>query len=273
MDQVFAPNGTIAARSMGSGEPVIFVHGAIIADAFAPLLADPALGDRYRLISYHRRGFGGSVHPGAGSIAEDAADALAVLEHYGVERAHVVGHSFGGAIALELAKDGNPAVHSLAVLEPPLLQVRDAAAILEALGLVGAQYESGDKAGSVRSFLTAVLNPGWEPVVQKTLPEGWFAQALADADTCFQADVPALGDWAFNDVDARTVTAPVLCMAGSETATPFGQAVDLAAGWWSDAEKVTIPGASHTLQMANPEAVASSLAAFFARHPLQAAGA
>ena len=44
----------------GTGEPLLLIHGSILADAFAPLLAEPTLGDHYRLISYHRRGFAGS---------------------------------------------------------------------------------------------------------------------------------------------------------------------------------------------------------------------
>ena len=45
----------------GVGEPVVCIHGAFIADVFRPLLrgAD-GLADRYRLISYHRRGYCGS---------------------------------------------------------------------------------------------------------------------------------------------------------------------------------------------------------------------
>ena len=40
----------------GTGEPVVFIHGAFIADTFRPLLAEPTLAGRYRLILYHRRG-------------------------------------------------------------------------------------------------------------------------------------------------------------------------------------------------------------------------
>ena len=81
----------------GSGEPVLLIHGGLLADAFAPLLAEPALTDRYRVISYHRRGFAGSARPeGEVSIARQAADARALLAHLGIARAHVVGHSYGG---------------------------------------------------------------------------------------------------------------------------------------------------------------------------------
>ena len=44
----------------GTGEPVLLIHGAILADAFVPLLTQPALADDYRLIAYHRRGFAGN---------------------------------------------------------------------------------------------------------------------------------------------------------------------------------------------------------------------
>ena len=46
---------------VGVGEPVVLVHGSIIADAFAPLLREPALTGKYQLVSYHRRGFAGSA--------------------------------------------------------------------------------------------------------------------------------------------------------------------------------------------------------------------
>jgi pimeloyl-ACP methyl ester carboxylesterase len=122
MDQIHVNGVSLEVEVHGSGTPVLLIHGAIIADAFAPLLAEPALTGPYRLIPYHRRGFGGSTHLQAPvSTADQAVDARAVLRQLGVERAHVVGHSYGGAIALQLALDAPEAVHSLALLEPPLL--------------------------------------------------------------------------------------------------------------------------------------------------------
>src|SRR5512134_1761848 len=59
----------------GAGEPVVLVHGAHIADAFAPLLSEAALTQQYELILYHRRGFAGSTHPNSRlSIEQQAAD-------------------------------------------------------------------------------------------------------------------------------------------------------------------------------------------------------
>jgi pimeloyl-ACP methyl ester carboxylesterase len=105
----------------GTGDPVVFIHGAFIADTFRPLLAEPSLAGHYRLILYHRRGYAGSSRAsGPVSVAQEAADCRALLRHLGMDRAHVVGHSYGGDVALQLALDTPRVVYSLALLEPGL---------------------------------------------------------------------------------------------------------------------------------------------------------
>jgi len=50
----------------GVGEPVVFIHGAFIADTFRPLVGAPSLAGGYQLVTYRRRGYGGSspeLHP------------------------------------------------------------------------------------------------------------------------------------------------------------------------------------------------------------------
>src|SRR4051794_25650845 len=87
----------LAYRDCGEGEPVILIHGGLFADAFASLVAEPALASQYRLITYHRRGYGRSSRSDVPiSVAGQASDCIALMKHLGVERAHVVGYSFGG---------------------------------------------------------------------------------------------------------------------------------------------------------------------------------
>jgi pimeloyl-ACP methyl ester carboxylesterase len=155
----------------GAGEPVVLVHGSHIADAFAPLLGEPVLTARYQLIRYHRRGFAGSTHPdGPLSIMQQAADCHALMRHLGVPRAHIVGHSYGGAIALQLALDAPEAVHSLALLEPALLMVPSVPQLMDAMGPVFQLYEAGNKAGAVDGFLQAVVGPEHRRVLDRVLP-------------------------------------------------------------------------------------------------------
>ena len=69
---------------VGSGEPVLLIS-PVLADGFLPLVAEPALADRYQLIRYHKRGWVGSTHTaGPVSVADHAADAAALLDHLGV---------------------------------------------------------------------------------------------------------------------------------------------------------------------------------------------
>ena len=96
---------------------------AFTADALAPLAAEPVLQAGYRRILCHRRGYGDSTAAdGQGSISRDAAHAAALLDVLGLDRVHIVGLSFSGAIALQFALSAPARVHSLTVIEPPPLQ-------------------------------------------------------------------------------------------------------------------------------------------------------
>ena len=167
---------------VGTGEPVVLIHGAFIAEAFAPLCAEPAVAARYRLVRYHRRGFAGSAPvPVPFSIAQQAADCRALLRHLGIERAHMVGHSSGGAMALQLALDAPEVVHSLALLEPALTDVPSGPLFAAAVGPARQRYQAGDKAGATDGFLRVVAGPAYRRVLDEVLP-GAYAQAVADAD-------------------------------------------------------------------------------------------
>src|SRR5687767_8454828 len=110
-------------EATGSGEPVLLIS-PVVADGFLPLVSEPALADRHQLIRYHKRGWCGSTDTGAPvSVADHAADAAALLDRLGVPRAHIAGHSSGGAVALQLALDHPERVQTLALLELSLLKL------------------------------------------------------------------------------------------------------------------------------------------------------
>jgi 3-oxoadipate enol-lactonase len=87
----------------GSGRPLLLVAGIpAVASDWAPL-AERLSGSR-RVIAFDNRGSGSStVTPGPYSTASLATDAIALLDHLGIERADVFGMSLGGMIAQELA--------------------------------------------------------------------------------------------------------------------------------------------------------------------------
>jgi 3-oxoadipate enol-lactonase len=87
----------------GSGPALLLVPGIpAVASDWAPL-AERLSGSR-RAIAYDNRGSGrSSVTPGPYSTASLAADAVALIDHLGIERADVFGMSLGGMIAQEMA--------------------------------------------------------------------------------------------------------------------------------------------------------------------------
>ena len=145
----------------GAGEPVLLIS-PVIADGFLPLLAEPALADRYQLIRYHKRGWVGSTHtPPPVSIADHAADAAALLDHLGVRPAHVAGHSSGAAVAAQLALDHPEYVHTLMLLEPSLISVPSLEAFFTQVEPALEAYASGDHAGALAIFMSAVSGLEW----------------------------------------------------------------------------------------------------------------
>lgn len=271
MEQATVDGITLDYEISGAGEAVVLIHGALVADAFLPLLMEPDLAGHYRFISYHRRGYMGSTRAMLHvSIAEQAADCRNLLHSLGVERAHVVGHSYGGSIAIQLALDVPDVVHSLALLEPALLVGASAQSYKEAIERNQEQYTAGDGTGTVDEFLRARFGAGYRAFLDRVVP-GAFAQAVADAGTAFMTELPSLLDWQFGESEARRITQPVLAVLGADSDAiwpRFGETNRQLLAWLPDAERFVLPGATHALQMQNPRGMAEALRDFFARHPL-----
>jgi pimeloyl-ACP methyl ester carboxylesterase len=260
---------TLEYEVAGSGEPVVFIHGVLIADAFRPLLVEARLAGRHRLITYHRRGYmGSSLTPGPISIGRQAADCWGLLAQLGVRRAHVVGHSFGGCVALQLALDAPGMVHSLALLEPALMVGASAESYRKSL-LRGVQrYREAGAAVVADEFMEARW-PGYRHHIDHVLP-GAFDQAVSHAWTTFELDI-GVTDWSFGKAEARRITQPVLSVLGGESDalwSRFGETHRLLLEWLPHGEGFILPGTTHFLQMQNPHDMAEALAAFYTRHPL-----
>lgn len=275
LDRAVRDGVTLEYEESGAGEPVVCIHGALIADAFRPLLSEPALADRYRLIGYHRRGYVGSSTTGVPvGLAEHAGDCRTLLSHLGVRRAHVVGHSSGGAIALRLALDAPQLVHTLCLLEPALLVGKSAHLYRQALGHGMQRYRQAGAEVAVGEFLQ-MRWPAYRRSLQRVLP-GAFEQAVIDAATCFEADLPIALDLRFGEAQARRIAQPVLVVLGERSVAldpRFAETYQLLLRWLPKAEGFILPGAAHFLQLENPHAMAEALADFYARHPLSDAAA
>jgi pimeloyl-ACP methyl ester carboxylesterase len=252
----------------GTGEPVLLIQTALVADEFLPLARQPALGDHYRVIRYHRRGYGrSSPVQGAGSIQRDAADGRALLAALGVARAHVVGVSYSGAVALQMAADSPTSVHSLTLLEPPPVQVPSAAQFFTANAQLLENYHAHGPAVALDRFLTRVIGPDWRAAIERAVP-GAPEQMEQDTGTFFDTDIPALLAWRFGAEDARRITQAVLHIGGSDSGQFFAEVRELMLAWLPQAEDVVLAGADHSLALTHPGEVAAAVVAFLRRHPI-----
>lgn len=256
----------------GRGEPVLLIS-PVVADGFLPLLSEPALAARYRLITYHKRGWTGSTHTSPPvSIADHAADAAALLDHLAVPRAHIAGHSSGAAVALQLALERPEMVHTLALLELSLLSVPSAAGFLQKVAPAFEAYAAGQHETALAAFMSAVSGLEWKTcraLLDERVP-GAVAQAIQDADTFFGIELPALGSWTFGSEQAAAISQPVLSVRGSDTEPLWVEVADVLRDWLGQVEECTIDGAGHLLHMQQPEPVAECLAAFFSHHAVTA---
>jgi 3-oxoadipate enol-lactonase len=116
MSDAYNGDVRVAYEVHGKGDPLLFVHGlAYDRRGWGPLPG--LLADDFRVILFDNRGVGESdIPPGPYSIAEMAADAVAVLDAAGAGRANVLGVSLGGFIAQELALSHPERVHKLVLV-------------------------------------------------------------------------------------------------------------------------------------------------------------
>src|SRR5262249_2678407 len=87
----------------GAGSPLVLLHGGMLTIElnFAPLI--PALSRRHRVIGVEMQGHGRTAHIDREiTPAALASDVVGLLNLLGIDRAHVLGHSMGGAVTIEL---------------------------------------------------------------------------------------------------------------------------------------------------------------------------
>jgi pimeloyl-ACP methyl ester carboxylesterase len=269
MERVPVDGAELEVAVQGAGETIVFIHGAGFADSYLCLAEEPAIRDHYRAIRYRRRGFGGSSPVGGDPMPVSAHvnDCRALLAGLSVERAHMVGHSYGAAVALQMAVDAPEAVATLALFEPAFLAVPSAPQFFEAAGPIIEKYNSGDRVGAAHAFFAFVGGPEWRSHVERTVPGG-VEQADNDAAMLFESDLPSLGEWNFGADDAAKIDQPVLHVLGSDSMPFFAEGRHLLHSWLPGTEDAVLAGATHLLQMIRPADAAATLADFLKRHPI-----
>lgn len=122
VDTLLHVEGTeIFVHTEGSGEPLVVVHGGPLLDHGHLVPPLRPLGDRFRLVFYDQRLAGrsaGTVDSASVSLDQFVADIEAIRTALGLDRIHLLGHSWGGLIAMEYAIAHPDRLRSLVLVSP-----------------------------------------------------------------------------------------------------------------------------------------------------------
>jgi pimeloyl-ACP methyl ester carboxylesterase len=236
----------------GSGPPVLLIQGVgVHGDGWLPQTDD--LARDFTCVTFDNRGMAKS-QPAAAPITLEqmASDARAVLDAAGVPVAHVVGHSLGGVIALQLAIATPARVRSLALL-CTFSGGKTAAPPTARMLWLGARTRIGTRQMRRRSFLRLVMPPG--PIAdQDQLADRLavlFGHDLADQPPIVSHQLRALRQ---SDTSAglRELSRfPVLIMTGHHDPIGPPSAGRALASAIPGSRYVEVPDASHGLPISH----------------------
>src|ERR1700694_2109353 len=251
----------------GTGDPVVFLHGGVLTGWFGPLADELSRAGSYRLLSYHRPGYGSSTLPSQPiTMGGQAECCLALMRHLGLAKAHLVGHSIGACIALQAALQEPEAVASLGLLEPPVLTATpDPTPALSVIRATAAMWKQGDVAGAMDAFMRGMVDPDYERLLDAALGT-WREDALKGTDAFFQTDQPAVQAWRFEDPQASRVRQPAILFLGenSTLVNPIREPIHRTLlSWLPNAEGCTLEGATHLLPLQEAAQIAAALTAFY----------
>jgi pimeloyl-ACP methyl ester carboxylesterase len=213
---------------------LLLVHGSVV-NGEATWSAQRPLAEQFELVVPNRRGF----PPGPEVERVDYEDEADWLEQYLTPGAHLVGHSYGGVIALFAAARYPELVHSLTVIEPPCLLVAQGdPAVDEFIDASDALWEDGpdDPEAFLRLFLEAVGS---------SLPRGEVSAALLQGARTLRVErYPWRAEIPLDELAATPF--PKLVVSGAHSA-PFDAVCDVLERELG-AQRAVLPGAGHSVQ-------------------------
>jgi pimeloyl-ACP methyl ester carboxylesterase len=281
---------TLAYRRLGSGEEVVFIHGMAASHGFWHLNVLLPLARRFRVTLYDQRGHGSSSLPPSGyTTAELAEDLRQLLDALEVPRAHLVGHSLGGAVALHLAAQHPNRVASVVVADTrvralqPVQRPSDwphwgsVKARLAELGLELSDdvndwgmhlFEQLASSLVAREKLrgTSLFIPFSRLAGGRRSAERWLELLNTTSARRDLVDVAGLTA----DKLAR-VACPVLAIYGERSTTLPSQAA--LSALLPDCRRVTVPGAGHFFPISCPDLFVREVCVFVESHAQTAAAA
>lgn len=266
---VAANGSSFAYAEAGSGPPVVLIHGSMFDYREWSKQIKP-LARHYRVIAYSRRYHWPNAPPTANadaSLEVQVEDLAAIIKILKIGPAHLVGHSYGGAVALQLALRHPELVRTLVLAEPGVAGVLTAGPEDEAARKEGQAgraemtevFASGDAERIMRTYATRVAPGAYEKAGRE------IRQTLLDNAPAFQLDYNSRRP-AFTCEIAGQITAPALFLAGERSPPGLQHVAGKAASCLKSAKFLRIPDATHWIPHDQPQKFNDALLDFLANY-------
>lgn len=247
----------------GSGEPVLLVHGVgARLDNWDGVAA--ALSRMFKVVRYDLRGHGKSSKvAGPYSLEMFADDAIALLDHLGIARAHVAGHSLGGMIAITLAARYPQRVDRLAVLSAAARRTEEERRrVMERIDLIAHGIPGDHFKNSLSRWFTDEFR-----AANPELMEEYAARNKENDPACYAAAYTVLATGEVGP-DLPRVKAPTLVVTGEHDLGSNPRMARVIHLGIAGSELRILPRLRHSILIEVPDLVANQLSLFFQGRPL-----
>lgn len=255
------PEGEIMVSRAGEGPALVLIHG-ITSGRWSWDTVTDRLAEQYELFIYDQRGHGSSRKPNHGYLLADYANDLdLVLDHFGIERPLIIGHSLGGMVTLEWAIRQPDRAKALVIEDSPMRRGGENTdelfggwLALNAMSVEEAEetYRSNNPAMSAEEASKRALSV-------TTVAQGVLSD-LRDAMRSHQGE---------SVIESyRGIVSPTLLVAGDLSAGGMVPEIDVDEfkATLPNASVVTMPGVGHNLHREQPAAFLDAVLPFLADH-------
>jgi pimeloyl-ACP methyl ester carboxylesterase len=249
----------------GSGETLVFVHGSLCDFRYWKSQTE-VLSKHFHCVSLSLSHY----WPADGACAErqfswstHVAELAEFIAGMDIGPVHLVGHSRGGCVAFQLARQFPHLVKTLTLADPGgPLQIDGVAeaALPPATTALRAKVADLIETGAIEAGLELFVDSVSMPGIWRKSPGNFRSMAIANAATLpkqFRDQLPA-----YTRIEASEVKCRTLLIAGEKSPRMYHDNVEKLAGWIRQVDKRSIAGASHGMNVTHPAAFNRLIEAF-----------
>lgn len=260
----------VHVEQAGEGEPVVLLHG-FGGSTYLWRQMTPRLAGHFRVVAIDLNGFGWTERPRAReayTLEGQAALVLGVLDALGIERAHLVGHSYGGGLAIWLAAQHPERVRSLSLVASTLPTYASARrsrwAAWRPLVALFVRTRALRQGFVRRGLERAVADP---TIVTDELVRAYLARLRVEGATRAFQGLTAPTSEVRPEVRLEALHVPTLGVWGEQDRLLSVEAGARGVGRIPGSRFVRLPGVGHLPMEEAPDRLAAALEEFLAAQP------